>query len=300
MNTLIKRCFLKLVTTGALICLAVFALLALPVDSQATMVRLQTSQGVVDIRLFDTEAPLAVANFLSYVRGGAYNNSFFHRSVPGFIIQGGGYTWNNTTNDIHVVQAGPAVANEFSASRSNVRGTIAMAKRAGDPNSATNEWFVNLADNAANLDTQNGGFTVFGQVTGAGMSVVDAIAALPVANAGSVFTTLPLTNIPTSGVIRQENLVMVNSITVLPSASQASDSDRLFNYLEAAYPQILAPASPVSATVSGFYYRYYTGTNAYIVTANGTVYYLGPLTGNAVVVLGTLTEWLGVASAAGY
>jgi len=74
------------------------------------------------------------------------------------------------------------VPNEFSPSRSNVRGTIAMAKLDGDPDSATNEWFINLGDNSANLDKQNGGFTVFGRVLDPGMDVVDTIAALDTSN----------------------------------------------------------------------------------------------------------------------
>ena len=75
---------------------------------------------------------------------------------------------------------------------SNIRGTIAMAKLGGDPNSATSQWFINLADNSANLDTQNGGFTVFGHVTGNGMSVADAIAMLNRVNVGSPFDALPV------------------------------------------------------------------------------------------------------------
>ncbi len=192
------------------------------VANSGTVVRLQTALGPIDIALFDTDAPLTVANFLSYVNIGAYNNSFIHRSVPGFIIQGGGYTWNSTLNQPAAVVANAPVMNEFSASRSNLRGTIAMAKLGGDPNSATTEWFINLADNSANLDTQNGGFTVFGQVIGNGMQVVDAIAALPVFNAGGAFTNLPLATTLTGNSIQQSNLVTVNSVSALPPATSVN------------------------------------------------------------------------------
>jgi cyclophilin family peptidyl-prolyl cis-trans isomerase len=100
---------------------------------------------------------------------------------------------------------------------SNLRGTIAMAKRPGDPNSATSQWFINLADNSELLDDQNGGFTVFGEVTGNGMDVVDAIAALPVWNAGSPcfgcspLTELPLRDYPGGGApVEEQNLVMMD------------------------------------------------------------------------------------------
>lgn len=106
---------------------------------------------------------------------GAYRNSFFHRVVPGFVAQGGGYSalipvstnlfappWAGI---LPVVSFG-TITNEygFGSPYSNTNGTIAMAKLGNDPNSATSEWFFNLADNSANLDHQNGGFTVFGRV----------------------------------------------------------------------------------------------------------------------------------------
>ena len=106
------------------------------------------------------------------------------------MIQGGGFTFRDVTEP---VPRDAPVPNEFG--RSNLRGTLAMAKVSGDPNSATSEWFFNLADNSgppSELDTQNGGFTVFGQVRGDGMQVVDAIAALNRANVGQGFETLPL------------------------------------------------------------------------------------------------------------
>jgi cyclophilin family peptidyl-prolyl cis-trans isomerase len=172
----------------------------------ASSVVLQTSLGEVEIELFDQETPQTVANFLNYVNSGAFASSFIHRSMPGFIIQGGGYTFIDGA--VGEVPTNPPVANEPGIS--NLRGTIAMAKQGGDPNSATSQWFINLADSSENLDGQNGGFTVFGQVTGDGMDVIDAIAALRVWNAGAPFTNLPLIDYPGSGSISDEYLVMTD------------------------------------------------------------------------------------------
>jgi cyclophilin family peptidyl-prolyl cis-trans isomerase len=99
----------------------------------------------------------------------------------------------------------PPIQNEPGIS--NKKGTVAMAKIAGDPNSATSQWFVNLADNGgppANLDTQRGGFTVFGHVTGNGMTTVSAIAAAPIFNFGSPFESLPLRNYTAPNPIKVE------------------------------------------------------------------------------------------------
>lgn len=192
--------------------------LAYPAVSSASIVSMHTVLGDINIELYDTAAPLTVANFMNYVNSGAYNNSFIHRSVPGFIIQGGSYAWNGASVDTIATNA--PVINEFDPSRSNLRGTIAMAKLGGDPNSATNGWFFNLADNSANLDAQNGGFTVFGQVLGNGMDIVDAIAALPLYNAGGAFTDLPLINY-SSGTITGSNLAMVTSINSVPVPAAA-------------------------------------------------------------------------------
>jgi hypothetical protein len=98
---------------------------------------------------------------------------------------------------------------------SNLRGTVAMAKLGNDPNSATSQFFFNLADNSENLDNQNGGFTVFGRATPGSMTVVDQIAALPRVNAGGAFNTLPVRNF-SGGTIEKEHLVIVNDVSVLP------------------------------------------------------------------------------------
>ena len=109
------------------------------------------------LQLYDSQAPITVANFLRYVNNQNYNNTIVHRSVSGFIIQGGGFTpqVNAATNQFTafnpIVSYG-TITNEFSSTRSNIRGTIAMAKVGTDPNSATNQWFINIADNSSNLD----------------------------------------------------------------------------------------------------------------------------------------------------
>ena len=200
--------------------LATMLVLAVPAVSSATIVRLPTSVGVIDINLYDAAAPRTVANFLNYVNSGTYNNSFIHRSVPGFIIQGGGYIWNDSTGNVSSVTTNAPIANEFSASRSNRRGTIAMAKLGGDPNSATSQWFINLADNAASLDGQNGGFTVFGEVTASSMAVVDAIARLPIANVGGPFTELPLVGTVVNNAIQKSNLAIISTPTAVPNNYQ--------------------------------------------------------------------------------
>jgi peptidyl-prolyl cis-trans isomerase A (cyclophilin A) len=193
--------------------------------AQATNVILRTTLGDVEVELFDEQTPQTVANFLNYVNSGAYTNSFIHRTVPAFIVQGGGFTWVNNANA--PIPSNPPVVNEPGIS--NTRGTIAMAKSPGDPNSATSQWFINLADNSANLDAQEEGFTVFGRVVGDGMVVVDAIAALQRWNAGGAFTTIPLIDYPGSGALTQEHLVIVDVDVVTNFVINAGLNDTWLN-----------------------------------------------------------------------
>ena len=173
--------------------------------------------GIIGVLLFDQSgkgAPLTVENFLNYVNDGRYTNTFIHRSVPDFIIQGGGFTVDES--GIDQVPANPPVQNEFSPNRSNLQGTIAMAKLGNDPNSATNQWFFNLNDNSSNLDSQNGGFTVFGQVLGNDdLATIEAIANIPtfdVTNFNSAFGNLPLKTDPSNATV--EDFIRFQSITV--------------------------------------------------------------------------------------
>ena len=165
---------------------SISALLAIPV--MADTVLIETPQGNIEIELLKDDAPKTVANFLNYIQSGRYHKSFLHRSVPGFVIQGGGFTWTGTNSNF--IFTFDSIENEFKIP--NTRGTVAMAKRSGAPDSATSQWFINLADNSANLDNTNGGYTVFARVIGDGMAVVDAISQL---------TTLPFIKHPELPVI---------------------------------------------------------------------------------------------------
>jgi cyclophilin family peptidyl-prolyl cis-trans isomerase len=151
-------------------------------DDSQSAVRVTTNQGSFDILLYQSEVPLTYANFMNYVNGGDYDGSIFHRSVPGFVVQGGGFAPSTTTpGNMVSLDTDPPVTNEPGIS--NETGTVAFAKLGGDPDSATNQFFVNQANNNSSnsnsLDNQNGGFTVFGRVAGGGMNTVNSIGSLP-------------------------------------------------------------------------------------------------------------------------
>jgi len=178
--------------------------------SQATIVEMQTSHGVIELNLFDQQAPNTVANFLSYIEDDAYNQTVIHRSVSDFVIQGGGFTF---TDELVPITTKPTVVNE--PVLSNVKGTIAMAKLANDENSATSQWFFNMVDNSEALDTQNGGFTVFGQITAQSQATLDNIAGL--VHCGDT----PLVDITSEQcsssdvALSSANFVTINSVVVL-------------------------------------------------------------------------------------
>ena len=193
-----------------------------PNSSKATIVEFQTVMGNFEVNLYDNATPATVANFLAYVNSGDYTNTIYHRTVSGFIVQGGGFTFDRdlvgvTEPAVDGILTRPTVNNE--PALSNVRGTIAMAKLGNDPNSATSQWFFNLSDNSANLDAQNSGFTAFGEVVGNGMTVVDAIAALPNFPFGGAFDELPLrdyveADFNNNVLLQQEHMVIVSAIIV--------------------------------------------------------------------------------------
>ena len=137
----------------------------------SSQVELRTSLGTITVELYPERAPVTVKNFLSYVGDGFYNGTIFHRVIDGFMIQGGGFT-----PDLNAKATRPPIPIESRNGLRNDAGTIAMA-RTGDPNSATAQFFINLADNDfLNYPGRDGhGYTVFGKVV-KGMEVVEKIA----------------------------------------------------------------------------------------------------------------------------
>ncbi|MET0517321.1 MAG: peptidylprolyl isomerase [Burkholderiaceae bacterium] len=175
------------IATGA----AGAALLALAAASQAQVVKLSTSEGDIRIQLNAEKAPKSVANFVQYVKAGHYNGVIFHRVIPGFMIQTGGFGAK-----LEQKPTKPPIPLEAGNGLPNVRGSIAMA-RTNDPNSATAQFFINSVDNPGlDPDPMQGkaGYAVFGQVI-EGMEVVDKISATPTAAKGYAFQNLPVTPI---------------------------------------------------------------------------------------------------------
>lgn len=218
--------------TTVLICGLV--MIAAPLAEGDTFVRLDTRMGEIDFQLFDALAPVTVANFLDYVNDADYDGSFFHRSVPGFVIQGGGHTYAGA------VPEDAPIINEFDpATMSNTRGTVAMA-RGGDLDSATSQWFINLVDNDV-LDAPGSPYCVFGKVVKGMVAVADEIALLPVEDMSVVdgaFGELPMINYtpakpgdPLNPVL-EENLVTVFGVSVFQPMAGDANLDDYVGYLD--------------------------------------------------------------------
>src|SRR5712671_1694726 len=176
MSTLRPERTMKLSSTlTALLATAAFAYVSqsAAADSATTHVRLKTSMGVILIELDAQRAPLTVKNFLQYVRDKHYDNTIFHRVIPGFVIQGGGFSDKNVEKPTR-----SPVPNEAGNGLSNRRGTVALA-RTGDPHSGTAQFYINIGENVA-LDPQPSrwGYAVFGRVI-EGIEVAQKISETP-------------------------------------------------------------------------------------------------------------------------
>ena len=182
------------------------------------VMQITTTQGYIFAELLPSAAPNTVTNFLSYVNDGSYNSSVIHRAESGFVIQGGGFKFNSS---LTAITAKTAVANEYNLP--NTRGTLSMAKPAGSPNGATDQWFINLSDNTTSLGTSNnGGYTVFARVVGNGMAVADTIGSLPttanLTSLNAALSELPVQKfLPGQTTVYLPNLVAVTSITSAPA-----------------------------------------------------------------------------------
>jgi peptidyl-prolyl cis-trans isomerase A (cyclophilin A)/peptidyl-prolyl cis-trans isomerase B (cyclophilin B) len=169
-----------------------FAVAALPALAANPQVELDTTAGKIRIELYPDAAPKSVANFLEYVKSKHYDGTQFHRVIAGFMIQGGGFTGDFQQKP---TRAPIAIESQQSlkAGLSNVPGTVAMA-RTGDPNSATSQFFINVADNSRlnfrSADPAGYGYTVFGKVVD-GMDVVNKIAQSATGPGGPFPTDVP-------------------------------------------------------------------------------------------------------------
>ncbi|HKI68053.1 MAG TPA: peptidylprolyl isomerase [Verrucomicrobiae bacterium] len=209
------------------VCWLIASTIILNSAGAGTLVQFRTAFGDIEVELYDQDKPATVQNFLNYVKSGRYQNEFAHRLVPGFVLQGGGFTL--ITNTITPVPTFSPITNEFGVGRkfSNVYGTIAMAKLGGDTNSATSQWYFNLANNTG-LDAPdtNDFFVVFGHVI-AGTNVLNTMNQFQswdgtqtsnlVYNWGSPFNELPLLH-PS---LAQTNFLFVD-ISLLQIAIQSA------------------------------------------------------------------------------
>ena len=229
--------------------------LALPVGGVfsdpdvSSAARLATDFGNIDFVFLPTAAPLTVTNFLNYLNRGDFNNCLFHRSVPGLFLQAGGFRADATAS---AIPTNPPILNEPLIS--NTRGTVAMAKRDNSPNSATNQFFINLANNAGFLNAQNSGFSVFARVAGSGMTVADAIAALPVQDYTGVNGALAATpyRIPPATPYNVGNLVRILTATPISplTLSVASSSPEIASAMVNSGNLILTAISPGVSTIT--------------------------------------------------
>jgi cyclophilin family peptidyl-prolyl cis-trans isomerase len=183
--------------------------------STRPMVVLETSLGSIKIALDRDKAPKSVENFLEYVRSGHYDGTIFHRVIPGFMVQGGGFDASMKQKPTR-----PPIVNEASNGLHNRRGTLAMA-RTNDPDSATAQFFINVKDNAAlDYGPRNPGYAVFGEVVD-GMDVVAKIVGVP------TVTRPPYADVPaTPVVIKSARLLDGGKPPAKPSAPRAKPSPK--------------------------------------------------------------------------
>jgi cyclophilin family peptidyl-prolyl cis-trans isomerase len=177
-------------------------------------VALQTTKGRIVIELYADKSPKTTKNFLDYVKSGFYNGTIFHRVIPGFMVQGGGFTPDMTEKPTK-----PPIKNEADNQVQNQRGTLAMARTA-DPDSASAQFFINLVNNGSLNHTgktpQGWGYAVFGNVV-EGMDVVDAIAQVKTASKGQNG------DVPVDPIVLQKATILSAS---KPSAAKKSSAKK--------------------------------------------------------------------------
>ncbi|MFM7148315.1 MAG: peptidylprolyl isomerase [Gemmataceae bacterium] len=197
-------------------------------DLTNSQIRFVTNQGNINVELYDKDAPQTVANYFNYIKNDRYDNTVFHRHASNFVLQGGGFKFTEnppTGSTLTNVATYPTIQNEFSATRPNVKGTIAMAKLGGDPNSASNQFFFNLTDNTTTLGpTNNGGFTVFGKVVSdSDQATINKFTSFPYSRAdkssvNSAWNEIPLKGNPADpfpGTTKGDNFALIKDVKVI-------------------------------------------------------------------------------------
>ena len=182
-----------------------------------TTVRIGTNLGDLFITLLPDAAPETVANFRTYIQAGDYNDSFFNFSQPAAdgvegVLQTGRFVWPEG-GFIVAANERPPIADEFSLS--NERGTVAVLRENNEPNTATNGWFINTADNGGSapsgFDFVNGGVTVFGKLNSRSLALADEIAALRIEDRGEGFENLPVIGEPTATIERSQSVLILDT-----------------------------------------------------------------------------------------
>ncbi|MGI9448300.1 MAG: peptidylprolyl isomerase [Pirellulales bacterium] len=237
--------------------------------SSGTIVKFETNAPLSDndfyVELTDN-TPQTNANFLSYVNSGAYDNSMFHRSVTNFVLQGGGFSAplvdaNRLGSEPLRIPNTGTVQNE--PGNPNNRGTIAMAKSAGQPDSATSQFFFNIRDNDNFLDSDSGGYTQFGSVLGSGMTVVDSMNAVTAYNATDYYgnrslTDMPLWNLNADNIITPNDFVKIENVDVVTASTDfdlftyqvtSSDAAKLTASVDGNGNLVLTPDSSATGSV---------------------------------------------------
>jgi cyclophilin family peptidyl-prolyl cis-trans isomerase len=206
---------------------------AAPAANGPVFVSLETSKGTIVLELDPAKAPISVENFMKYVKAGFYDSTAFHRIVPNFVVQGGGF-------DKELVQkpTNPPIKNEWTNGLKNAKGTISMA-RLPSPDTATSQFFLNLKDNPA-LDGANGpGYAVFGKIV-VGMNVLETLGQIrtaPAEGTDQTGTKRMFSDVPT------ERVMIVKASEITPEAAAKMIEDA-----KAAAPAApVAPAAPAPA-----------------------------------------------------
>ncbi len=178
-----------------------------------------TTKGLITLQLYPEKAPLTVANFLQYVDEGFYGNTVFHRAIPGFVIQGGGFEPGLKPK----AKTRKPIKNESANGMRNLRGMISMARRT-HPDTATSQFYINLSDNS-NLDYKSSyqpGYAVFGKVVN-GMEVIDAIASIPTKTVGRM-TDVPVEEVAILSVKRKGSPLARHGSGAAKSGEEAEGS----------------------------------------------------------------------------